>query len=236
MAQGFDNLVRMLAQDFHQRETLGNPNRTDHAVRQARFAGDGTYQVTWTQPLEAPGAYKEASYTCGAFHAAVIVTVLSSRGRRLGTALRALALRAILELVVGVLRLERKVIVVVAGGQFAVLRAVQQLQGRCHQFDGIHTAGHLGRHGAELGVVLLAMRSQHRGARHLTATTLKVRSRRHLGQVDAHARGVLDVAQQTLLALVQEGDGDAFAPGTSGAAHAVHIRIRVDRHIEIDHV
>jgi hypothetical protein len=60
--------------------------------------------------------------------------------------------------------------------------------------------------------------------------------RRHLHVLDGLTRCALDGAQHVALARSNEKDCLAAAPGTAGAADAVHIRFRVVRHVVIDHV
>ena len=73
-------------------------------------------------------------------------------------------------------------------------------------------------------------------AHQLEPALAQVGHRREPGDLELRPRRRLDVAQQSMLARLDQGDRHALASGPARSADAMHVGIGVGRHVEVDDV
>ena len=126
-------------------------------------------------------------------------------------------------------------------GQFDLVRvlcrcALDEAHRRKGDVDEIELVGQRLHDAAEPIVAVGEQRLAQAGAEHLRPSFAEVGHRRQVRDLQPGLRRRLDVAQQSMLARLDEGDGHALAPGTPGPPDPVDVGVRVRRHIEVDDV
>ena len=115
-------------------------------------------------------------------------------------------------------------------------RLLGQADRREGDVDDVELLGERFDHDAEaLDAVLEELLAQ-RGAEDLQPTLAEIGDRRDLGELEARPRRPLDVAEEALLARFDERDRDALAPGASGPADAMDVRLGVRRDVVVHDV